>query len=544
MGSTQQMFNPALENYETLKTVVVERENQLNQILARLESTPVKGTSRNFVVIAPRGMGKTHLLLLVYHEIGSKAELKKKYVPLRFAEEEYSIDSLAFFFLRLLEELARECPAEQGEIEEFRRSLDSLDNKELVKQADRFLQELLSKHEMKIVLCVDNLDQIFKAISSERTGLSQLRSILQSKDYLLLVGAAPSFFGQLKNHDKPFYNFFEVVRLPPLSDEGVEELMKKLAEMAGNQEFIRDFDKHRPKIRAVVRFTGGAPRLVRMLSHVILYSEIRGVVDYLQKLLDELTPYYQARMSKLPPQQQKIVDTMASMEGPSTPTEIAKAARMPRPNVNAQMKRLADSGFIKLVPQKKRKWRRYDISEQMFRIWREMRRVNGDERVSYLAGFLTSMYGIEISQESTEKEQAGLQVAETISSWSKPKKNSYLAPLNSSLVYFKGKNFGSARDELQALFKKKKLWKEPEITSLILNYFLDLLRSDLFHTKEFFTLFKIQLGEEFSKSFRPLDRAIEYLETKNEEFLEKLFPEERLAVEELVKRIENAEDEP
>ncbi len=395
MPSTQQMFNPALENAETLKAVVVEREEELQSVLKRLGTEDVTGTSRSFMVVGPRGMGKTHFLLLVYYNIKEKEDLKKKYISLKFSEEEYSIDSLAFFFLRLLEELKKECPEEEATIEEFLERTEEFDNKDLVKEADRFLEELFRKHKVKIVLCVDNLDEIFKAISSEETGLKHLRSILQTKDYLLLMGAAPTFFKEIKNHEEPFYNFFEVIRLSPLSQDGVEELITKLAKQEGRSDILENLDELRPKIKTIIHFTGGVPRLVRMLFYVIVNSEIGNVADYLGKLLDELTPYYQARMAQLSPQQQKVIDTMALMEGPATPTEIARKARMNRAVVNVQMRKLADSGFVQLIQQRKRKWRRYGITERMFRIWREMRREKGKRRIGYLGEFLKAFYSEE-----------------------------------------------------------------------------------------------------------------------------------------------------
>ena len=121
MTSMQQMFNPSLEEYETLKEMVIEREDEIESILGRLKSTQVKGTSRSFVVIGQRGMGKTHLLILLYHEIKNSDNLKKKYVSLKFSEEEYSINSLAYFFIRILQELSKECTTskEKERIKEF-----------------------------------------------------------------------------------------------------------------------------------------------------------------------------------------------------------------------------------------------------------------------------------------------------------------------------------------------------------------------------------------------------------------------------------------
>ncbi len=611
MKSTQQMFNPDVEDYNTLKEMVVERENEIESVLGRLESTPVKGTSRSFVVVGPRGMGKTHLLLLLYYEIKKRKELKKKYVSLKFSEEEYSIDSLAFFFIRILQELEKECGSleEKNRIKEFSEKVKNLENKELVKQADTFLDNLFQKHQMKMALFADNLNEVLKNISTENTGLKHLRSILQSKDYLLIIGSASTFFKEIKDHDEPFYSFFEIIRLPPLTDSGIEELIRKLAKMEDNLLIIEELDSLRPRIKTIVHFTSGIPRLVRMLYYVIANSEITEVADSLEKLLDELTPYYQARMAKLSPQQQKIIDTMALLNGPSTPTEIAKAGRVERPTVNAQLKKLADTGFVYLIQQKKRKWRRYDITERMFRIWREMRRSKSGNRVKYLADFLKAFYtedefqrhidqidekfSLSLQSDASsdaiksvkeyeslneksffawfdalepnkrqfnaifkdwkfnyyfERENAMNFLKESISftdhskEFSKFRDDLLRFTIRQILYFsaedFKDKNFGNARERLSLLFDNKELWTGEDVYHLILDYLVDLLKIDLDHGAEIFNLFKDELGEEFTGTFGTLDKTIEYLKSKDNELLEKLFPEEREVVEELVKQIE------
>jgi tetratricopeptide (TPR) repeat protein len=395
MKTAQQMFNPSVEKFEILKEMIIERTDELSSILGRLESTSIKGTSRNYIVIGPRGIGKTHFLLIIYYEIKEQENLKDKYLALKFSEEEYSIDSLAYFFIRILEELLKESTSSEDEMEikDFLETSTNLDNKELIRKADRFLEEYFEKHQRKIILFADNIDEIFRKISSSKdTDLRHLRAILQSKDYLLIIGATPTYFKEIRNHNEPFYSFFEIIRLAPLSEEGVEKLILKLAELEDDPHIIDEFASLRPRIRTIVHFTGGVPRLVRMLYYVIANSEMIEVADSLEKLLDELTPYYQARMAQLSPQQQKIIDIMALLDGPSSPTKIARFGRMERPTVNAQIQKLEELGFVNLVKQKRRKWRRYDITERMFRIWREMRKSKSGNRVKYLADFLKAFY--------------------------------------------------------------------------------------------------------------------------------------------------------
>ena len=48
-------------------------------------------------------------------------------------------------------------------------------------------------------------------------------------------------------------------------------------------------------------FTGGNPRLALMLYRIVANSEFLEVRRGLEKLLDEVTPYYKAKIEILPP---------------------------------------------------------------------------------------------------------------------------------------------------------------------------------------------------------------------------------------------------
>jgi len=97
-------------------------------------------------------------------------------------------------------------------------------------------------------------------------------------------------------------------------------------------------------------------------------------------------------MNRLPAQQRKILDTLALMEGPATPTEIAKEARLDVRIVNPQIRRLTELGYIRVSKQERRKTTRYEVSERLFRIWREMRTTKGRKRIGFLVKFLKIWY--------------------------------------------------------------------------------------------------------------------------------------------------------
>ena len=63
-----------------------------------------------------------------------------------------------------------------------------------------------------------------------------------------------------------------------------------------------------------------------MLYRIVASAEIVDVKRGLEKLLDEVTPYYKAKIEILPPQQRKILDNLARVSGKTheglTPTQL------------------------------------------------------------------------------------------------------------------------------------------------------------------------------------------------------------------------------
>src|SRR6185295_981599 len=138
------------------------------------------------------------------------------------------------------------------------------------------------------------------------------------------------------------------------------------------------------------------PRLVLMLYRIITHSEIAEVRRGLEKLLDEVTPYYKAKVEALPPQQRKILDQIArstsrTREG-LTPTEIASETRLAVNHVSAQLKRLSDAGYVRTANIRGRS-SYYTLSEPLYAIWHQMRfGRDARKRMNWLVAFLKDWY--------------------------------------------------------------------------------------------------------------------------------------------------------
>lgn len=386
-------WTPALERPEDLQRLLVGRESLLKRLLQAIADAAEQWSPQHFLLIGPRGIGKTHLLLLLYHSVKgtikwdeSFQNLSKSCEPILFSEEQYGIGSLAELLIGILKQLKEHTPNEKLE-----RLLAHVQDAPIPGEAERemILEYLLQQsNEMgkRLLLLLDNLQIILGNFTEEDQG--RLRSILMSQDLFMIIGSAPTLFEAVLNYEAPFYNFFENIWLKEITFEEVEALLKKRLEHDKRTDILERFDEYRSRIRAIVHLTGGNPRLILSLYQVFVEGEILEVERALLKLLDELTPYFQDRMKGLSEQQRKIIEAMALADSLSTPTEIAHLARLAANVVTSQLKRLQELGYVRSYKEKGKRETLYDISEQLFRLWRQMRVEAGRRRLSFLVKFL------------------------------------------------------------------------------------------------------------------------------------------------------------
>jgi tetratricopeptide (TPR) repeat protein/predicted transcriptional regulator len=366
-------FSPNQATAEERLRTFVARHDTLENLLTRVKE--FDSGARHCILIGPRGIGKTHLLLLLADTIEADENLGPEWIVVRFAEEEYSISTLAELFQRVIELMP------DGNTDNIKRNADL---------ALAYISDYCKDHNKHVLLLMDNIQLYLQQFTDVEIG--RMRDILMSKSLFLVIGAAPSYFRQVQGYDEAFYNFFELIHLNELSHKEAEEMLKCRADIDGTREFIENFEECQHKIIATSQLAGGNPRLILVLYQVICESGVTEAANAFRYLLDELTPYFQERMNNLPPQMRKVLDTLAIMGSPSTPTEIAETAGMTVQKVSSQLKRLENDGFVKKIKLKKGKETRYEVTERLYRMWREMRTETGKARLKFLIQFLNLWY--------------------------------------------------------------------------------------------------------------------------------------------------------
>ena len=369
-------YSPENMEEAVLRKLFVGREAQLESLYSEIETSARKNTPRFYLIVGPRGIGKSHFLSLLYYDIKSK--LDSQLIPVKLAEEEYSIFRASDLFLRILEET-----------EEDVSDILSLDKEDDILYAALEKLKQISKREKKrYIIFAENLHELFRQLDTEE--VQKLRSIFQKHDIFSVVATAPMIFPGVSDHDEPFYNFFRIQHLNELSLNEIKTLIKKIAETEGNKDFLDEFEKYEEKIHGMEHLTGGSPRLVILFYEMITRGELENVEKAFLKIVDEHTPYYQEIFQLLSGQRRKIFDIVISAGKPVTPKEISKEARISIQTVTTQLRRLEGDGYVRSRPEGRHT--KYEVRERLFRLWREMRQPLGRKRITVLLEFLQYWY--------------------------------------------------------------------------------------------------------------------------------------------------------
>lgn len=369
-------YSPENMDETVLKKLFVGREKLLKGFVKEIENAVLKRTPRFYLIVGPRGIGKSHFLILLYHEIMNK--LGSLLIPIKLREEEYSIYRASDLFLRILEEIN----------EDTKEILSLLHEDDIQRACIEKLKVISREHGKRYIVLIENLHELFKQLDTKE--LKKLRSVFQKYDIFSIIATAPMIFPDISEHDEPFYNFFQIQYLSEFTVDEIKELILKIAEAEKNQKFIENFSKYEPKIYSMAHLTGGSPRLVLLFYELITKEKIENIEKTFFKIIDEHTPYYQEIFQLLTGQKRKIFDIVILSREPLTPKQISEEARIELPTVTTQLKRLEQDGYILSRPMGR--YTKYEVRERLFRLWREMRQPFGRKRVNILLEFLQSWY--------------------------------------------------------------------------------------------------------------------------------------------------------
>ena len=391
----RRLYNPAQLTPDELKASFVARQNTLADMLRVVREQESGHPCQHMMLIGPRGMGKTTLGLRLIHEILDTPTLAAIWQPVAFYEESYGICNLAEFWLAALNHLTRatEDPRWAKQAESLAR--DERDESRLAAYALAALMDFCQASGKRLILFVENIDSVFKQLGDERQ-THELRATLIERPEILLIGSANTVFEAIQSHGEPLYEFFRLFILKGLCPEDTRRILATLADEEGRPEVMATLDREHGRLETIRRMTDGNPRLVVLTCRILIESPLGPALEALERLIDEQTPYFKARIEELPIQARKVFHCLAERWRPMLAREVADAAKLSSSHASAQLKQLIEKGYAReMTLPHHTKGTLYEVSDRFYNIYYLLRFSRaGRERLTRLIAFLHDLFGL------------------------------------------------------------------------------------------------------------------------------------------------------
>ena len=378
-------FTPSMMPPETLEALLVQREPLLSRCLDNVLDSLRTGSSHHTLFVGPRGIGKTHLISLLHHRLTKTPEARDKALIAWMREEEWGVTSFFELVLRILRTLDASYPA--LDLEARTQPIYDLPVAQAEKQVETLLLEVLG--EKRLVVLLENLDDLFEQLGDQ--GQKAWRAFIQNHGNMILVCTTPSLFAGISLQKSAFYGFFDIEPLVELDFEDVVLLLGHIATERGDPELAEFIDtpEGRARIRAVHHLAEGNPRIFIIFAQFLSRDALDELVQAFMHTLDELTPYYQARMKELSGQQRKIVEYLVNYRGAAPVRQIARACFITQQTCSGQLRLLKQKRYVRAIEQGRESY--YELCEPLMRLCMEVKKQRG-EPVSLLVDMLRIWY--------------------------------------------------------------------------------------------------------------------------------------------------------
>jgi tetratricopeptide (TPR) repeat protein len=389
-------YNPRKKNYQQLDSSLVgaARRDFLNAVIKELSLRAGESPKQHWLVVGPRGIGKSHLLTLLYHKLKMTPELSRLWIPVLFPEETRMESNLAKFLERAGNEIIHELKEIDQKTAEAIRDKIAKTRTLPVQERDDYLFSVLSwitETTGKYILFItENLQHLLgKKLSLIEQ--KKLRAFLQTTDAVTLLGSATTVFNALHDHSHPFYNFFHIHRLTDLSFDDMKVLIGAILSASGREDLAERLVENEARIKALSVFTGGNPRMAVFMADILKTDVPEEMLDLMDGILDELTPYFETIFKDIPDYLEAVINTLAAFEPAQSPTEITAHLEGQSTTIRNYLKQLKDSGYVRVAFSRGRS-NYYCLNEYLYRIWFQMRDSGHREETRWLLELLLMLY--------------------------------------------------------------------------------------------------------------------------------------------------------
>ena len=193
-------FTPSIMAPQVLEDILVQRHELVADLVDRITISITTENKHFPLLIGARGMGKTHLVSIVYNRIKQREDLQDLVIIGWLREEEWGISSWLDLVVRIFRSIGEEYPdtevssiAERSPREIAINNIATLQSHsptEAEVLAESLLAELVGKK--TLFLIIENLDDVFDGLGAN--GQQRLRSFLQEHPCCTILATTPVLF--------------------------------------------------------------------------------------------------------------------------------------------------------------------------------------------------------------------------------------------------------------------------------------------------------------------------------------------------------------
>jgi len=377
-------FSPGNMDNDSLEKLFVGRTKILENVLHNIEISSDSKEKHFFLIVGPRGSGKTHFVSLVHDRLelmDSYKHVRNKLIISYLNEEEWGIASYLDFLIRILQSIKE--PSGNNELENELESIACL----YVSNPDKareFAENLLADSigEKTLLLICENLSDIFDALGDE--GQKRWRSYIQERPFWTILATTPTIFSDVMMQESPFYGFFTIRYFKPIDFDTALDLLCKKAKHEKKYKLLELLKSPvgRARVRAIHHLAGGNHRAYVILFDFLNEESLDDLASPFLRMVDDLTPYYQDRMRQLAPRQRKLTEFLCRHSRPVPVKEISNQCLMSQQTAAKQLGILLKSGLVNKTTKGRSSF--YELAEPLMRICIEVK----DNRTEHLKLFV------------------------------------------------------------------------------------------------------------------------------------------------------------
>lgn len=339
-------FTPNLMSIETLEAIFVQRHKLITHLIEATRDNAETASKHFNLLVGKEGLGKTHIITLIYHRLKNTEELSDKLLIAWLNEEEWGVNSWLSLLLRIFRALEVEYPKVYKE--ELEKEVESLYNFSLddaTYYAERLLKEFIGDN--TLLLLAENLDKILKGLKD--IGQKQFRAYLQNNNFITVVGSSRTLPEEVSNHNFAFYGFFSVYHLEPLNFQEVTELLVKIALLKQDKDVVTFIQSCQGEelLKLIYNLVGGNHRFYLIFSQFLTNESLKDLNKPLTQALDQLIPFYKFNLQLLSPQQKQIIGQLVQINEKLSVTDIAQRCFITHQTASSQLKTLRNLGYVK-----------------------------------------------------------------------------------------------------------------------------------------------------------------------------------------------------